>query len=131
MAARDWDGATYDRLSSPQEAWAAVVLDRLPLREVKIDQSFVFRLEREETDATIIRATVALAHDLGLRVVAEGVENDLARSLVTAVGCDLIQGYGLARPMTPGEVLPWLVRHDALLASVTGAALSPTLSSVR
>ena len=54
-------------------------LDRLPVHEVKIDQSFVFRLEKEAADSTIVRATVTLAHDLGLRVVAEGVESDLAR----------------------------------------------------
>ena len=74
-------------------------LDRLPVHEVKIDQSFVFRVEKDPEDSTIVRATITLAHDLGLRVVAEGVENDLAKSLVTEMGCDLYQGYGLARPM--------------------------------
>jgi diguanylate cyclase (GGDEF)-like protein len=86
-------------------------LERLPVHEVKIDRSFVFRLERSE-DATIVRATIGLAHDLRLRVVAEGVENDLARRLVTDLGCDLIQGYGLARPMPADEVLGWLQRRD-------------------
>ena len=60
-----------------------------------------------------MRATVALAHDLGLRVVAEGVENELARNLVAEMGCDLYQGYGLSRPMPADEVLAWLARHDA------------------
>ena len=69
------------------------------MHEVKIDQSFVFRVEKDAADSTIVRATIALAHDLGLRVVAEGVENDLAKSLVTEMGCDRYQGYGLARPM--------------------------------
>jgi diguanylate cyclase (GGDEF)-like protein len=88
-------------------------LDRLPVHEVKIDQSFVFRLEKDAADCTIVRATVTLAHDLGLRVVAEGVENDLARSLVAEMGCDLYQGYGLARPVPAGRLLGWLARHNA------------------
>jgi diguanylate cyclase (GGDEF)-like protein len=88
-------------------------LDRLPVHEVKIDQSFVFRVEKDAADSTIVRATVNLAHDLGLRVVAEGVENDLAKSLVTEMGCDLYQGYGLARPMPADQLLGWLARHQA------------------
>jgi diguanylate cyclase (GGDEF)-like protein len=87
-------------------------LDRLPVHEVKIDQSFVFRVEKEAADSTIVRSTVTLAHDLGLRVVAEGVENDLAKTLITEMGCDIFQGYGLARPMPAGDVLSWLVRHQ-------------------
>jgi EAL domain-containing protein (putative c-di-GMP-specific phosphodiesterase class I) len=88
-------------------------IDQMPVSEVKIDQSFVFRLERDAGDAAIVRATVGLAHDLGLRVVAEGVENALARSLVAQLGADLYQGYGLARPMPAGEVLGWLAKHAA------------------
>jgi diguanylate cyclase (GGDEF)-like protein len=105
-------------------------LDRLPVHEVKIDQSFVFRLEKDAADSTIARATVALAHDLGLRVVAEGVENDLARSLVTEMGCDVYQGYGLSRPMPATQVLVWLARHDSLhLAGRASAPVAP--ASVR
>ncbi len=85
-------------------------LERLPVDEVKIDQSFVFRLERNPEDSTIMRATVALAHDLGLRVIAEGVESDLARSLVAALGCDVYQGYGLSRALPASQVVPWLQR---------------------
>ena len=88
-------------------------LDRLPVHEVKIDQSFAFRLERQAGDATIVWATVALAHELGMRVVAEGVESELATRLVAELGCDLFQGYGLARPMPPEEVLGWLDRRAA------------------
>ncbi len=93
-------------------------LDRLPVHEVKIDQSFVFRLERQAGDATIVRATVALAHELGLRVVAEGVESELATRLVTELGCDLFQGFGLARPMPAEDVLGWLDRRAAHLRGV-------------
>ncbi len=83
-------------------------LERLPVHEVKIDQSFVFRLERDASDSTIVRATVNLAHDLGLRVVAEGVESEVSRRLVAELGCDVYQGYGLSRPITTSGVLPWL-----------------------
>ena len=88
-------------------------LERLPVDEVKIDQSFVFRLEKNRADSTILRATVALAHDLGLRVVAEGVESDLARTLVAEVGCDVYQGYGLSRPIPASDVLAWLKKVPA------------------
>jgi diguanylate cyclase (GGDEF)-like protein len=87
-------------------------LERLPVCEVKIDKSFVFRLERDSADATIVRATIGLAHDLGLRVVAEGVENELARTLVSGLGVDLYQGFGLSRAMPAEEVLGWLARRD-------------------
>jgi EAL domain-containing protein (putative c-di-GMP-specific phosphodiesterase class I) len=107
-------------------------LDRLPVHEVKIDQSFVFRVEQNPADSTIVRATVTLAHDLGLRVVAEGVENDLARSLVAEMGCDLYQGYGLARPMPATDLLSWLDRHDAHTRGAAGgsAAIVRTLRPI-
>ncbi len=93
-------------------------LDRLPVHEVKIDQSFVFRVEKNATDSTIVRATVTLAHDLGLRVVAQGVENDLAKALIEDMGCDLYQGYGLAAPMPSGELLLWLERLPETAATL-------------
>jgi EAL domain-containing protein (putative c-di-GMP-specific phosphodiesterase class I) len=96
-------------------------LDRLPVDEVKIDRSFVHRLERESADATIVRATVSLAHELGLTVVAEGVETELARTLVCGLGVDLYQGFGLARPMPASDVMTWLTRHEHV---VTDAAAS-------
>ena len=91
-------------------------LDRLPVHEVKIDQSFVFRVERGEADATILGATVSLAHDLGLQVVAEGIETEQARTLVRELGVDVIQGYGLARPMPGAQVLAWLRRQAEVQA---------------
>jgi EAL domain-containing protein (putative c-di-GMP-specific phosphodiesterase class I) len=96
-------------------------LDQLPVDEVKIDQSFVRRLERESSDITIVRATVSLAHELGLTVVAEGVENDVARSLVRGLGVDGYQGFGLARPMPAGDVCDWLNRHDRVVEEQTVA----------
>jgi len=107
-------------------------LDRLPVTEVKIDRSFVVRLERDAGDATIVRATVGIAHDLRLRVVAEGVENELARTLVQGVGVDVYQGYGLARPMPADEVLGWLARYDEVGTHSAGThAARPDRPAVR
>ncbi|QIK66426.1 bifunctional diguanylate cyclase/phosphodiesterase [Nocardioides sp. HDW12B] len=86
-------------------------LDRLPVKEVKVDQSFIIRMQEGTTDPTVLRATIGLAHDLGLRVVAEGVESESARVLVRDLGVDLYQGFGLARPMTAPDVLGWLERY--------------------
>ena len=83
-------------------------LERLPVREVKIDRSFVQRLQQRPGDATVIRATVALAHDLHLTVVAEGVESLEVWSALTDLGVDVIQGYHLARPMPGADARSWL-----------------------
>jgi diguanylate cyclase (GGDEF)-like protein len=83
-------------------------LERLPVDEVKIDRSFITRIEREATDAKVVRATVALAHDLGLTVVAEGVESALGWSRAHELGCELIQGYAVARPMPSSDAIRWL-----------------------
>lgn len=88
-------------------------LERLPVNEVKIDQSFVKRLELEATDSTVVRSIVLLAHDLGMRVVAEGVESEVARQRVQALGCELLQGFVVARPM-PGEQVPGWVSGRAV-----------------
>jgi EAL domain-containing protein (putative c-di-GMP-specific phosphodiesterase class I) len=84
-------------------------LERLPVHELKIDRSFVRRLEHQGSDSKVVQATVALAHDLGLVVVAEGVESKLAWSQVTQLGCELIQGYAFARPMSGPDFTAWLV----------------------
>lgn len=87
-------------------------LERLPVQEVKIDRSFVQRLEREASDSVVMRSTITLAHHLGLRVVAEGVESDVAHGRVAALGVELVQGYHLARPMPADQVLGWLEAYE-------------------
>jgi EAL domain-containing protein (putative c-di-GMP-specific phosphodiesterase class I) len=76
----------------------------LPLHEVKIDRSFVMELVPDSTDAAIVASTVALAKALGLRTVAEGVENDLALGMLRELGCDVVQGYLLGRPVPAGQL---------------------------
>jgi diguanylate cyclase (GGDEF)-like protein len=78
-------------------------LNTLPIDEVKIDRSFVEQLDAE-AGRTIVTATIAMAHGLGLRVVAEGVENDRQRAALLAAGCDDGQGYLYSRPVSPENV---------------------------
>ena len=86
-------------------------LRRLPLGEIKIDRSFVAGIAHNADDAVIVRSTVDLARALGLRVVAEGVENRYTARLLAEAGCDVAQGFLYAPAMPGAAVLPWLGRH--------------------
>jgi diguanylate cyclase (GGDEF)-like protein/PAS domain S-box-containing protein len=83
-------------------------LKRLPVDEVKIDRSFVRDIAADATDRIIVRSTVDLAHSLGLRVVAEGVEDALTKELLAALGCDEVQGFHLSRPLRGHDLTHWL-----------------------
>ena len=77
-----------------------VQLQRLPVDEIKIDRSFVATMAHSASDAAIVRSTIDLARNLGLRVTAEGVESDRARAQLTLMGCELAQGYSLCPPVS-------------------------------
>jgi diguanylate cyclase (GGDEF)-like protein len=83
-------------------------LRRLPLTEVKIDQSFVRSMATNSDDEAIVRSTIGMAHALGLRVVAEGVENAAVAAMLADAGCDLAQGWHYGRPMPPDRLVGWL-----------------------
>lgn len=83
-------------------------LKRLPVDELKIDRSFVVNMHRDQNDAVIVRSTIDLAHNLGIRVVAEGVETDEALSLLRKLGCDSAQGFRVGPPMTMEQLLELL-----------------------
>ncbi|GAA2471717.1 putative bifunctional diguanylate cyclase/phosphodiesterase [Winogradskya humida] len=89
-------------------------LRRLPLSEVKIDRSFVLGMAGERGDAAIVRSVVDLAGSLGLRVVAEGVEDERTWRLLAADGCHAAQGWFHARPMPAGDFDDWLLRYRPL-----------------
>ncbi len=89
-------------------------LKQLPVDELKVDKSFVLNMAKDESDASIVRATVSLAHDLGLEVVAEGVEDQASQDSLSSMGCEYIQGYHIARPMP----------HEELTALLTSAVAS-------
>ncbi len=77
---------------------------------MKIDRSFVARLSHDENSAAIVRATVELAHALGLDVTAEGVEDAESLALLKTLDCDHAQGFYIGRPMPSGDVSRWVAR---------------------
>jgi len=83
-------------------------LQRLPVAELKIDRSFVTHLATAKDDAVIVRATIDLAHNLALSVVAEGVEDEATMELLIEYGCDEAQGYHFSRALEPDALLRWL-----------------------
>ncbi|MGW4295292.1 EAL domain-containing protein [Micromonospora chersina] len=104
-------------------------LRRLPLSEVKVDRSFVLGMANDADDAAIVRSMIELAGALGLRVVAEGVEDERTWRLLHAAGCDVAQGWFHARPMPAEELVTWLSRyrpvHPAVAADGDGPRRPP------
>jgi diguanylate cyclase len=102
-------------------------LRNLPVSEVKIDKSFVGSLGHDDRDQVIVGSVIELAHRLGLRAVAEGVESAGALVALEELGCDLVQGYELAAPM-PGEKLgPWMRAR----AEAETELMAPPLRSIK
>jgi diguanylate cyclase (GGDEF)-like protein len=83
-------------------------LKQLPVDELKIDKSFVIDMEQDENDAVIVRSTVDLAHNLGLRVTAEGVERPGLWDILMQLDCDFAQGFHICRPVPVTTVMEWL-----------------------
>ena len=89
-------------------------LKRLPLDVVKIDRSFVRDMLEDAGDRAIVDATIAVAHRLGRKVTAEGVESLAQAVQLNASGCDTLQGYAFARALPPDELLSWLRQRTIL-----------------
>lgn len=87
-------------------------LKQLPVNELKIDKSFVMDLANDESDEMIVRSTIELAHNMGLNVVAEGVECSATYRKLQQFGCDMAQGYFLSPPLKSSHLEKWL-HHDA------------------
>jgi diguanylate cyclase (GGDEF)-like protein len=79
-------------------------LSRLPLDQLKIDRGFITHAPVRAADATIVKSTIELAHNMGLTVVAEGVESATAVQLLRTLGCDLVQGEYISGPLDPAQV---------------------------
>ena len=92
-------------------------LKRLPVQEIKIDKSFVMDMATNWDGAAIVRSTIDLGHNLGLTVVAEGVEDEKTMEMLRQYGCDFIQGFHISRPAAAGLLGPWLRGR----ANLTGA----------
>jgi len=88
------------------------MLARLPFSEIKVDKSFAMKAGSNEECRAIIRSTVSLGHGLNLTVVAEGVEDEATLNFLSEIGCELAQGYHIARPMPGGSILDWMAQRD-------------------
>jgi EAL domain-containing protein (putative c-di-GMP-specific phosphodiesterase class I) len=85
-------------------------LRKLPVHYIKIDKSFVMDMVQNEDDGVIVRSIIDLAHNLGLKVVAEGVESQEVLDRLKELGCDLAQGYHMSRPLPVPELNLWLTQ---------------------
>jgi EAL domain-containing protein (putative c-di-GMP-specific phosphodiesterase class I) len=92
-------------------------LKLLPSDEVKIDKSFVANIDTNRDDRLMVESTINLVHSLGRRVVAEGVESQAVYEHLRALGCDMIQGYLISRPVTLGELIAQLPQASQRVAN--------------
>ncbi|MEA2363693.1 MAG: hypothetical protein QOD71_2838 [Thermoleophilaceae bacterium] len=88
-------------------------LSRLPIVELKVDRSFVLGMGSDEGDLAIVRSTINLGHDLGMKVVAEGVEDAETYRALRAFGCDEAQGFLIGRPMPEADLERWMVARES------------------
>jgi EAL domain-containing protein (putative c-di-GMP-specific phosphodiesterase class I) len=86
-------------------------LVRLPFSEIKVDRSFVMQAEQSQESRTVIKSIVDLGHSLGLVVTAEGVEDLSTLNYLNSLGCDLAQGYFIARPMAGEAARAWVEKR--------------------
>ncbi|HWB71434.1 MAG TPA: EAL domain-containing protein [Egibacteraceae bacterium] len=103
-------------------------LKLLPADELKVDRSFVTTMAADPGDARIVRSIIDLAHSFGLRVVAEGVEEEVTWHQLRALGCDVVQGYLLTAPLAAPGLWRWLAEWDEREASRTGAESAAVLA---
>ena len=97
-------------------------LRRFPVHRLKIDRSFVTRIDRDEEQRRMIAAVLGLADRLGLRTVAEGVESVGEHALLAQLGCDHVQGFGIARPMPADQIPDWIATHQSRVADAAQLA---------
>ncbi|RZI83798.1 MAG: EAL domain-containing protein [Rubrivivax sp.] len=93
-------------------------LRRLPARQLKIDRSFVRDLDHSADAQAIVEAVVRLSHALGMTVVAEGVETEAQRQVLSKLGCDELQGFLFARPMAEGDLRQWMKAQSVPMAPI-------------
>ena len=100
-------------------------LHRLPVQELKIDRSFVTNLADDPSNRIIVRSSIAMAHSLGLTVVAEGAEDEVTCAILADAGCDAVQGYYFSHPKTGADLQEWLSGGVELEYSRVLPALRP------
>jgi diguanylate cyclase (GGDEF)-like protein len=108
-------------------------LKTLPVKELKIDRSFVMGMANDPDSAVIVRSAVDLGHNLGMTVVAEGVQDGIAQDELADMGCDLVQGYQICRPIPARELELWIETHPVTNSSppssVRGHEKAPGVAS--
>lgn len=90
-------------------------LKQLPVKEIKIDSSFIFNMCTEKDDEAVVKTAINLGHDLGIEVVAEGIEDQDTLERLSSLSCDKIQGYHLARPMPLSQFRVWLYSYNTMV----------------
>jgi EAL domain-containing protein (putative c-di-GMP-specific phosphodiesterase class I) len=95
-------------------------LHALPVDDLKLDRAFVAHCDTDPRSAAIVKSTVELAHNLGMRMIAEGVETDAVLDRLRVWDCDLVQGYHISRPQPPDHLTPWLLQRQTPAASYAG-----------
>ncbi|MHA7241573.1 EAL domain-containing protein [Arthrobacter sp. TMS1-12-1] len=100
-------------------------LKDFPIDELKIDRSFVNGLGTNDGDSAIVSSCIQLAHAVGIRAVAEGVETDHQRTTLLSMGCDLAQGYHYSRPLTPGHLTHWITSQPRATPEHTTIDVQP------
>src|SRR5207249_12216424 len=103
-------------------------LKQLPVTSIKIDKSFVLGMADDPGDAVIVESTIHLGHNLGLEVVAEGVETDEVWNRLAELGCDTAQGFYLSKAVPSTELTRWLSAYESLFSFNGSAPASPPLS---
>ena len=87
-------------------------LQKLPINELKVDKGFVIPLATDPTSDLLVATTVTLAHQMGLKVVAEGVEDEYSARRLSSFGCEIGQGYFFSKPLPFEEFLDWISRYE-------------------
>lgn len=90
-------------------------IKNMPLHELKIDKSFIITLMSDEQDRAIVRTTIELAHNMNLRVIAEGIEDEETLRKISAMGCEEAQGYFISKPLSSDDFLVWLRSRTKIL----------------
>jgi diguanylate cyclase (GGDEF)-like protein len=106
-------------------------LKKLPVHELKIDKSFVMNMAMDKDDAVIVRATIDLGHHFGLKVVAEGVEDQNTRKMLSTFNCDMAQGFFFSKPLPAVDLVQWLAESQNSAGPISEARKKPVSEGVR
>ena len=84
----------------------------IPATELKIDRAFVLNMHQNSSDRIMVEKSIEIGHELGMKVIAEGVETEESLNFLSERGCDSVQGYLFTRPLPPGELVQWLHAYN-------------------